>query len=278
MPPRAPRTCPFAATAALALCWALLRAGPVRADAAGLDTCIRAHEDAQLARQSQALLRAEGASLRCAQADCPASLRSECLALHEAVLSSLPSLVFVVRSSDGRDLPQAHVSLGQALDLAGIDGRAHPVDPGVYTLRISAPGFLPYEHELVVHTAEHERVLRVELAPLPALQSGSSARPAAFTLLGVGAATLAVGAGFGITGLVQKGCAHTCTDAEASAVRRNLLLADVLAPAGGALLLAGLLLRWWPSHGARAKPAKLALRPMLVGSFSSLGVVGHGAF
>jgi hypothetical protein len=269
--------------AALALWAAAARAG-AEPGAPSAEVCIHAHKEAQLAQQSHALLRAEQAALRCAQSDCPAALRTDCVALHDVLARSVPSVVFVVRTADGHDLPGAHVELGDALAFTGLDGRAHAVDPGVYSLRVRAEGFEPYVGEVVVHTAERERVLRVELAPhvhqtpsLPSSSPLSSSSPArlGWALVGVGAAALAVGGGFGLGGLIQKQCADTCSDGEASAIRRNLIVADVLAPLGGALLLSGLLVQLWP----RARgPGEASVRPSLAAGPTGVWVVGHGAF
>jgi hypothetical protein len=267
--------------AALALWAAAARAG-AEPGSTSAEVCIRAHREAQLDQQSHALIRAEQSALRCAQSDCPAALRSDCVALHEMLARSVPSVVFVVRTADGHDLPGAHVELGDALAFTGLDGRAHAVDPGVYSLRVRAEGFEPYVGEVVVHTAERERVLHVELAPRvreaprspEGLPSPSPAR-LGWALGGVGAVALAVGAGFGLRGLMQKQCADACSDGEASAIRRNLLAADVLAPLGGALLISGLLVQLWPrAHG----PREASVRPSLAAGPAGVFVVGHGAF
>jgi hypothetical protein len=48
------------------------------------------------------------------------------------------------------------------------DGRALPIDPGIYQLRFEAPGFVPIEQSISVRQSEKNRIVRVHLQRDPA--------------------------------------------------------------------------------------------------------------
>jgi hypothetical protein len=250
----------------------------VRADA-DLDACLAAHEAAQLAHGGERLRDAATASLRCAQPSCPAPVRRDCLALHDELARTLPSVVFVVRSLDGRDVA-ARVEVGDALTLARPDGRAHALDPGVYALRVTAEGYAPHVEELVVHTAEQQRVLRVVLVPSEA-EAAHRAPPRSLpsgAVLGIGGAAavaLVAAGGLLVRGHRQKACAPDCSDAEADSIRRNILLADVLGPLGGGLAITALTLHLW---GRAPDAPRAAFQPSLNASSRGVVVMGHLQF
>jgi hypothetical protein len=181
------------------------------------EACIAAHEEAQLMRLRGRYTAARESLLRCAQTRCPALISNDCITWLAEVDASLPSVVFAVSDGAGRDLVDVRVYANGQLLAEHLDGRAQPLDPGVYTMRFEAPDQAPTEQVVTILEAQKQRLIRVQLAPsassetaaAPPASSGAAPAPEqrrvmiplSTYLLGGGAlATLGTGIGLGVAG------------------------------------------------------------------------------
>lgn len=147
-------------------------------------------------------------------------------------------------------------------------GRPQPVDPGSHTVTVSQPGRLPWSIRVTV-AAKEEVAIRVPELRLATADVASTAprdpTRATWIAAGVGAASLGVGAGFGIAAWsrardARPACDRSgrCTDqgyADASRSRRDGTIASVaFAVSGAALVTAAVLYARSPRSGARVAP------------------------
>jgi hypothetical protein len=155
--------------------------------------CVAAHAQAQMEQRSGALLAAREQLLICAQKGCPKPIAADCTGWLAEDEQSLPSVVFAVSDDQGRDLVDVRVTANGAQVADKIDGRALPIDPGLYQLRFEAEGYEPGEQAVTVRQAEKNRIVRMQLQhgaahkPLVTMDAASlytaddSSRPAATT-------------------------------------------------------------------------------------------------
>lgn len=218
-------------------------AAPAQADR---EACIAAHEEAQLMRLRGRYTAAREKLLHCAQSSCPSLISNDCIAWLSEVDASLPSVVFAVADSEGRDLIAVRVLANDALLTERIDGRAVPLDPGVYTLHFEAPGYARFEQIVTVREAQKQRLIRVQLVRSPAhaqsaeapasTQSSPAMRAiplATYVLGGSALAALGVGITTGVMGkreldrLEPKCDVERCKRSETAYGRRLYIAADV---------------------------------------------------
>lgn len=241
--------------AALGLAAALVGA-PTFAHGAGSQAsqaCARAAEEGQALRDDGKLFRAREAFAACIRPSCPKVIAKQCDAWLEDVTSRTPSLVVVVESAEGRDLPEARIFVDDAPreDLA--QGRAISLDPGPHTVRAEA-GALRLEERVVLRERERDRrvVLRpprpvAVTAPPPKLVAERPVPVVTYALTGVSVVLGAVGAGFGVSAAntyadLERRCPNDCTDSDLLGLRAKTVTADLafslaIAAAVGAVVL-----------------------------------------
>ena len=88
--------------------------------------------------------------------------------------AATPSLVLVVQNGQGRDLPNARMSLDGAPPIEHVDGQLVSVAPGEHRLLFQAEGFNPIE--ITVLAREGQRKLRVLVFLTPAVGGGEPSR------------------------------------------------------------------------------------------------------
>jgi hypothetical protein len=104
--------------------------------------CARAYEDGQVQRKSGRLVEARSTLQLCARDECPDFIRADCVSWYGEVQGEVPTLVFAARSQ-GRDLADVRISLGDRVMAARLDGQAIELDPGEYDFRFEAAGMQP---------------------------------------------------------------------------------------------------------------------------------------
>jgi hypothetical protein len=202
--------------------------------------CVKASDQGQALRIDGHLFAAREQLLVCADASCPATVRSSCADWLASLDAQLPTLVFVVKEPDGRDVAGARVWVdGKALP-ASVDGRAVAIDPGTHTLRVAAPTGEAVEQTVVVREGEVRRPVQVTLTRrAPATDEPSPSAPAGATTswtawgfaIGAGVAWATFGA-FALSGHLQykdleASCDHKCGDDAYSPVNTKFIVADV---------------------------------------------------
>lgn len=236
--------------------WLALSAS-VRVAGAEDSVCLAAHEQAQVLRSHGQLMAARSALLSCTQSNCPAPVSADCVAWLDEVEHSLPSVVFAVTGVAGQDLAEAHVSAGERELTTRTDGHALALDPGAYRLRVEVSGYQPAELPLTIREAEKNRIVRVQLIPVPPPSAADSPAPprralapaspgvpvGTYVLGGTALAALAVGVTFAVVGnhtyaQLQDRCSPDCSADQVAKGKREYLAADVgfgVAAAGAAL-------------------------------------------
>jgi hypothetical protein len=111
------------------------------------------------------LIEARQRLLRCAQSDCPAVVIDDCAGWLPALENSIPTAVFAISDAQGHDLVDAKVSDHEGRTISErSEGRAVPLNPGVYTLTVAAPGFESVSERVVMRESEKNRIVRVTLS------------------------------------------------------------------------------------------------------------------
>jgi hypothetical protein len=223
--------------------WSLARADE-RSDEK--QACASAAEDAEQLRIDARLLAARERLLRCARAECPAAVRSDCVQWMTEVAAAMPTVVLGARDAGGRDVLSARVSVDGVVVARGLDGKAVEVDPGVHKFRFESDG-AAVEQTVLIREGEKNRAVTTTLDRGPVASTGPAAasvlppRRAAplhasawtWALGGVGLAALGVGAYLELSvdadaNQLQRSCGHSCShDQVAPLVLKQQVLAPV---------------------------------------------------
>lgn len=199
--------------------------------------CIAAHVEAQRLQKSAKLREARAVLVRCSDPACPSVLVQECTDLFAQVDQAVPSLVFVARDEQGRDIADARVLDGDAVLLERLDGKAVEVDPGEHRFRIERPGAEAVEQELVVR--EGDKLRRVEVvfgqasATPPATDGERDVTPAFWIVGSAGLVGLTLFGALAGAGLAKKNdlddraCAPACPSSDVDEARSLFLGADI---------------------------------------------------
>jgi hypothetical protein len=207
--------------------WTLARADE-RSDEK--QACASAAEDAEQLRIDARLLAARERLLRCARAECPAAVRSDCVQWMTEVAAAMPTVVLGARDAGGRDVLSARVSVDGVVVAHGLDGKAVEVDPGVHKFRFESDG-AAVEQTVIIREGEKNRAVTTTLDPGrvastgPAAASASSPRRTAPLQASVW--TWALGGVDADAKQLQRSCGHSCSHAQ---VVPLVLKQQVLAP------------------------------------------------
>jgi hypothetical protein len=236
--------------------------------------CARDYEQAQVQRNSGALIAARSTLQACSRDECPAFIRTDCSTWYGEVQEEVPTLVFAARSQ-GRDLSNVRISLGERVLATRIDGQVVELDPGEYDFEFRAPDQHELARHFVIARGERNRLIQVELEPLvtPPAREAASPPPKRSLLLpgvfaGVGVLGLAGFAGLGAWGHASESqldgsCSPRCSAGQVSPVRTKYLLADVSLGVGVASLALGAYFYFTgagsPPHGAASQSRLMVL-------------------
>ncbi|MGC4090706.1 MAG: hypothetical protein QM756_23110 [Polyangiaceae bacterium] len=261
--------------------------------------CAEAYEKAQEQRKAGQLVGARESLQSCLNDACPDFIRGDCTAWFSEVQAELPTLVFQARAQ-GEDLSQVRVSAGERVLSARLDGQAVELDPGEYDLRFEAEGMRPFTQHVVVARGERNRLIEVQLVPLPSTSEPPPAPPkvvpapppvakarswaAPLVFGGIGVLGVGAFAGLGAWGRSQESslknsCSPDCSSQQVGEVRTKYLLADVSLGVGVASLALGayFLIAGSSSDAAARASARVPQVAVSIGS-GSTGVVYGGQF
>ncbi len=211
-------------------------------------SCGHSYEEAQQLRIDGKLLDARAKLLVCAQASCPAFIKTDCAKWLAEIEGSLPNVLFTAKGPDGAELVDVEVRVDGNLATSRLTGRAIPIDPGEHRIVFLHDG-AKEEVRVVLHEGDPRRTVavsfsqraetaRVTPGPSVVLPPQTDAprvhRPVpvsvyvlfgAGVLGGIGFATLA---GIGRSGESDlEACKGRCSDRSVDAVKRNYLFADL---------------------------------------------------
>jgi hypothetical protein len=292
----------FATTSAFALAL-VATAMPARADARA--ECLAASEKAQQSRNSGKLSEAREQLAICGRAECPKLIQQDCAQWMSEVLAVLPSVVPGARDKRGRDIVDVKLSIDGKVVTEALDGKPLPVDPGVHVFKFETKGAPALDEKIVVRQGEKNRIVTVTFAIGDAPDNATGKKPgavdvghdsdrrdgrdrggssppiAAFIVGGLGLVALGTALYINLDAnadarKLRDECAPKCNPADVDDVEQRRIIAGVTAAAGGALLIAGVVLflvhNSGDSRGSRANGPTFAVAPITGGAFGAAAV------
>jgi hypothetical protein len=137
--------------------------------------CVAANESAQDLQQAGKLRDAEAQLEICTSNGCPGMVRDDCAERLHQVQAAIPTVVFLLRDSDGFDVgPSAVVELDGAPLPAALDGTPIAIDPGDHTFTFTVAGRKPVKRRISLHAGER---LRRDVQMKPDTAESSHAAP-----------------------------------------------------------------------------------------------------
>ncbi len=240
------------------------------ANAAGAEqSCVQAHEDAQLLRLNGKLVDSQRALKACALEVCPAAVQKDCVQWLDEVATQIPTVVFDATTEAGA-VQRVTVRNGSQIVTSELDGRPVELDPGYYEFVFEVEHHQPKVVPALLKQGEKNKLVSADfrspakagptaLVPEPTIASNSSThrgsasrrnRPtpeAVYLLGGLALLSSAAATGFALNtrGKQQNAleeCAPNCTRSRIDDVKRSALITDVfmgvaVASAAGALLM-----------------------------------------
>lgn len=228
--------------------------------------------------------KARAALLECVNAQCGGDVRRRCAAALQKLDAVTPSIVVRAEDSDGNDLTDVSVALGDEQLASSLDGMAIPVDPGEHRFAFTREGHAPVVQTLKIERGEKFRPIEVVIGSTPALPPAAGAAAsgtasterwvAAGTLLGVGLVGVASFIWLGLRARageqVLERCKPECSVGRVESVERRYLLANVSVGVGAlALGAATYLLLSAPSSADVADLADPAEDGLVIGADAS---------
>jgi hypothetical protein len=290
----------FATTSAVALALIAI-AAPARADERA--ACVTASEKAQQLRNAGKLSEARDQLVICGRAECPKLVQQDCTQWMSELLSMLPSVVPGAKDRRGRDIIDVKVVVDGKVVTETLDGKPIPVDPGVHVFKFETKGAPAIDEKIVVRQGEKNRIVTVTFAigedpneqqkkPGPIDvdhdsdrrdkdRGGSSPPIAAFVVGGLGLVALGTALYINLDAnadarKLRDECAPRCNPDDVDDVEQRRIIAGVTAAAGGALLIAGVVLFFvhnsGDSRGARARGPSFAVAPISGGALGAAAV------
>ncbi len=228
--------------------------------------CLPAFEAAQNYRKASAFLAARESLTICVQASCPAVVRSKCIEWLDEVRATQPSIVVTVKDALGRDTSEARVIVDGKLVRPELDGTPIELDPGSHELRIEHGDESPRTERVVLAEGQKNREIAISFQPATSEQAEGGWSPLLFVGAGVAAVGVIVGAVTGGLALsegakLDEQCPDRsmCREAGRDSYDTGLALSHVstvgfvVAGAGAALAVVGLLLSDWDTTEASAR-------------------------
>jgi hypothetical protein len=244
--------------------------------------CLAASESSLKLRAAHKLRATREQLLVCADANCPADLRLECVRRVSELNGAIPTLVFEAKDAAGNDLSAVTVSMdGQPL-VERLEGSAISLDPGEHRFVFVVSGEPSVEKTFVLQEGEkgrRERILFGNPAKVPYLgiktesaQSGIGAQKIfGIAAASVGIASLTVGTIFGLQSIAKHNdassvCPDQCADQNGVNLWNDARSAGNISTVGflvGIVGLAGGAALWFsaPSNSSVAPQAQLGFGP-----------------
>ena len=199
--------------------------------------CITAYEQTQTLRKDGKPVAAKAQAQICAQTTCPALLTKDCSKWVTELDAVIPTVILDPRAPTGGLRADVRVKIDGVLLNDKIDGRAIPVEPGAHTFSFEAEGALPVEQAVALKDGEKAKKITVTMQPAPAPKVVERPIPLGVWIFGGGSVVaLAVGAGFGISGLGKKSdldaCKPHCNAGDVDSLNTRFTVADLALGAG----------------------------------------------
>ncbi len=223
--------------------------------------CVTASESGQAVRDEGKYRKAEELFRVCAEARCPAVVRSDCTRWLDELHRSQPTIVVVARDTNGNDLRDVRVVADGEVKGERLDSKPIALDPGEHLLQFER-GKVKQERRILVAPGERNRVIETRWqAPAPPPPTSTTAPPTttsppeevkpdspppsrslvapitftAIGVAGVGAfAILALTARADLDTLESDPCAKTktCSPSGGSSIKPRLFVGDIAGAVG----------------------------------------------
>jgi hypothetical protein len=274
--------------AASVAAWMVCASGNVaRAD--NTDACLAAYEKSQQLKQQGKLGASREQLVQCVQPTCPALVKKDCSQWLADLDASTPTVIVNARDAEGKDVLNVRVLVDGAVLMDKLDGKPHPIDPGVHVFRYEREGADPTEESIVIQEHEKNRVITAKIALPPASSTSPSmhldttAPPPSspvlgYTLLGVGVAGVAVFSIFAAMGQhdvdqMRNGpdkCAPSCDPSRVDSARTKIIVANASLGAGIVAAGVGTFLLLKPSKSSTG--LGVGVRPVAGGTMADVRV------
>jgi hypothetical protein len=204
--------------------------------AADTDACIEQYDASVAARKRGALLEARAGYATCASASCPKEIEAECERGVQAMTKEVPTLVFVMRRSDGADVTHGRLTIDGRDVPRAVEGLPVEVDPGTHELELQLADGRTLVKTIVARAGERNRSVLWEVPlkekPKPATRQTQRGRNVLGPiLLGVGGAALASFGVFAVLGRSKQSeledCKPGCAPGDIDEMQRLYLVADI---------------------------------------------------
>ena len=266
--------------------------GTVRAEEASV--CVDAYEKSQMlmkpASGQSTLLPAREMLRTCMRSGCKDWMVADCSRWLSEVEARIPTVVFSVRDTSGRDLAQILVKTVDGASVASrLDGRAIELEPGEQVFVFVAPDGARRETRVLVREGEKNqgvsavfdsprdetnRVITARHATAATRAGTPPLRYVGYGVAGAGVIGLGVGAIFGLRAIAKKNEANcienVCDEPAMDEATSAANIATIGFVAGGALVTGGALLVLF-GPGSSPVQARLDVRP----SSASLDLSGR---
>jgi hypothetical protein len=226
--------------------------------AADQNACLAAVDKGQGLRDEGKLREARESFLICADRACPSAVSTQCTQWLEEASRDIPSIVFRVKDSAGKELLDASVFLDGSQTALAIQATAVQLNPGSYKAKVVLKNGQSREEAFLLRKGEHDRVVEIAFpangavdapqVPVPGAGPSAPVEPEAkgFRI----PAYAWVGAGVGVLGIVgtvvfassansdqsdleSSKCAPRCDPEKRSGIETKVTLANVSMIAGG---------------------------------------------
>ena len=199
--------------------------------------CLNAYEQTQTLRKDGKPVAAKAQAQSCAQSTCPALLTKDCSKWVTELEAMIPTVVLDPRAPTGGLRADVRVKIDGNVVSEKIDGRPLPVEPGAHTFTFEADGALAVEQAVALKDGEKAKKITVTMLPAPTPKAVERPIPLGVWVFGGGSVVaLAVGAGFGISGLGKKSdldaCKPRCNPDDVDSLNTRFTVADLALGAG----------------------------------------------
>ena len=261
---------------------AMLSIAPRAAADPGVDQCVEANTEAQSFIRAGKLSAAREQLKACAEISCPGLVRDDCTQRLDQLELAQPTVVFVAKDGDGRDVAAVKVTIDGRPFAVRLEGVALAADPGEHVFVFEMAGAPAVTRRLVLTEGEkgrrelivlasHSPVDLVARVPAPTESARRERRTGgigvrrtvALAVLGAGIVSLGAGVAFAAFAKAKADdadglCGDPCSSAQGRQLNQDARTAGnraSVASIAGATAVAAAAVLWFTAHPSSEGPA-----------------------